>query len=152
MPPHVRIEQQAARPTAVVRRCVPASQLSRVVPEACGIVWSELRKQQVTGAGCHIAIYFDDQIHLEVGVELLNPFEGSGEVAGSATPAGRVAAATHLGPYGLLHRTHDAIRQWCISHGYSLAGPRWEIYGHWQEAWNQDPAQIRTEVVYLLQE
>jgi hypothetical protein len=31
-----------------------------------------------------------------------------------------------------------------------LAGPNWEIYGHWQNEWNKDPSQIRTDVYYLL--
>ena len=35
--------------------------------------------------------------------------------------------------------------------GRALAGPNWEIYGHWQEDWNEDPAKIRTEVFYLLE-
>jgi hypothetical protein len=32
-----------------------------------------------------------------------------------------------------------------------LAGPNWEIYGHWLDEWNNDPAKIRTDVFYLLQ-
>jgi hypothetical protein len=31
-----------------------------------------------------------------------------------------------------------------------LAGPNWEVYGHWQDEWNSDPSKIRTDVFYLL--
>jgi hypothetical protein len=31
-----------------------------------------------------------------------------------------------------------------------LAGPNWEVYGHWTDEWNSDPAKIRTDVFYLL--
>jgi effector-binding domain-containing protein len=86
----------------------------------------------------------------EVGVELDGPFAGLGEVVSSATPDDVVVTAVHLGPYDRLHEAHDAIRQWCTNHGYSLAGPNWEVYGHWKEDWNRDPAQIRTDVYYLL--
>jgi effector-binding domain-containing protein len=146
----VRLEQLGSCPLAVVRRRARPQELSKVVPDACGTVWGVVRAQQITGAGRHIAVYLDGQINLEVGVELDAPFAGHGEVVGSATPAGLVAATTHYGPYGLLHEAHKAIRLWCGSNGHVLAGPNWEIYGHWQDEWNSDPAKITTEVFYLL--
>jgi effector-binding domain-containing protein len=83
-------------------------------------------------------------------VELYGPLIEDGEVVLSATPAGAVASITHLGPYRGLGAAHDAIRQWCIARNHSLAGPNWEIYGHWKSEWNTDPSQIRTDVYYQL--
>jgi effector-binding domain-containing protein len=138
------------RPLAVVRRLCTSQQLASVVPAACGVVWNVIRSQQIKGAGRHVAVYLDGQINLEVGVELETPFAGFGEVVGSAIPVGRVASTVHLGPYSQLHLAHQAIRDWCATHGHNLAGPNWEIYGHWVDAWNRDPAKIRTDVFYLL--
>jgi effector-binding domain-containing protein len=121
-----------------------------VVPQACGLVWGVLRAQQVKGAGRHIALYLDDQINLEVGVELHEPFAGHGEVVASTIPAGVVASAVHFGRYEKLHEAHTAIRDWCARHHHTLAGPRWEIYGHWSDEWDRDPSLIRTDVFYLL--
>jgi hypothetical protein len=45
---------------------------------------------------------------------------------------------------------HQAIRDWCSAHNLQLAGPNWEVYGHWQNEWNTDPAKIRTDVFYQL--
>lgn len=146
----VRVEQANSRPLAVVRRTARRDELSCVVPEACGTVWDVLRAQNIKGAGRHVALYLDGVIHLEVGVELDVPFEGVGEVVPSATPAGNVATATHFGPYQTLGHTHDAIRQWCGANGRALAGPSWEIYGHWVDEWNADSSKIRTDVYYLL--
>ena len=146
----VRLEQLSSRPLVVVRRRASAQELSKVVPAACGTVWGVIRAQQVKGAGRHVAVYLDGQINLEVGVELDAPFAGFGEVVGSATPAGSVATTTHYGPYGQLHQAHEAIRLWCGNNGYTLAGPNWEIYGHWKDEWNSDPTKICTEVFYLL--
>lgn len=146
----VRIEQLSSRPLAVVRRRAKSHELARVVPDACGIVWSVLRAQKVMGAGRHVALYWDDQINLEVGVEVNSPFAGHGDVVGSATPAGAVVTTVHLGPYARLHEAHEAIRQWCTDHARTLAGPNWEIYGHWTDECNSDPTKIRTHVFYLL--
>lgn len=146
----VRLEQLSSQPLAVVRRRAKTHELAKVVPEACGAVWNVVRSQQVPGAGRHVAVYLDDQINLEVGVELESPFAGYGEVVGSSTPAGPAATTTHFGPYGQLHRAHEAIRQWCEDNGHAFAGPSWEVYGHWQDDWNRDPSKIRTDVYYLL--
>jgi effector-binding domain-containing protein len=136
-------------PLAAVRRQVKQSELSRVVPEGCGLVWSVLHAQQAK-AGRNIAIYWDNMIRLDVGVELYAPFEERGEVVRSATPAGPAAVAIHYGPYGGLGAAHRAIRAWCEANHHKLAGPNWEIYGHWQEEWNADPSRIRTDVFYQL--
>jgi hypothetical protein len=146
----IRLEQHGGRPLAVVRRRAQSQDLARVVPEACGAVWGVVRARQIPGAGRHVAVYLDGQINLEVGVELDAPFGGYGDVIDSATPAGPVAATTHYGPYGLLHEAHQAIRQWCANNGHVLAGPNWEVYGHWQDEWNSDPTRITTDVFYLL--
>lgn len=95
----VRIEQHVAVPLAVIRRRVSASELSRVVPECCGLVWNAVRAQQARG-GLHVA--------------------------------------------------HDAIWEWSRANARRLSGPRWEIYGHWQQEWNSNPSLIRTDVYYLL--
>jgi len=145
----VQLQQLNSVPLAVIRRRASAAELSRVVPECCGLVWNAVRAQQAQG-GRHVAIYWDGSIRLEVGVELLGPFTEHGEVVRSATPAGMVASATHFGPYGGLGAAHDAVRRWCTANNHSLSGPNWEIYGHWQSEWNTNPSQIRTDVYYLL--
>jgi effector-binding domain-containing protein len=145
----VQLQQLKSVPLAVIRRQVRQSELSRVVPECCGLVWNEVRAQQAK-AGRNVAIYWDGGIRLEVGVELLGPFTEHGEVVLSATPAGAIASATHIGPYSGLGAAHDAVHKWCKANNHTLAGPSWEIYGHWQPEWNTDPSQMRTDVHYQL--
>ena len=145
----VRVEEQPAVRLAVVRHRVSAAELAQVVPESCGLVWQAVKAQQ-TEAGRHVSLYLDDAIHVEIGVEILGLFVDDEDVVCSATPGGLVAATAHLGPYGTLGAAHDAIHQWCATHGHRLAGPRWEIYEHWRPEWDADPSQIRTDICYLL--
>jgi effector-binding domain-containing protein len=145
----VQLQQLDSVPLAVIRRTARASELSRVVPECCGLVWDAMRAQQAQ-AGRHVAIYWDGSIRLEVGVELYGSFAEHGEVVRSATPNGAVAWTTHFGPYSGLGGAHDAVRRWCRANNHSLVGPNWEIYGHWQSEWNTNPSQIRTDVYYQL--
>jgi hypothetical protein len=148
----VRFERRGSRPLAVVRRRAAAGELSRVVPEACGVVWGAVRARGIAGAGRHVAVYREGRDEVEVGVELGAPFGGHGEVLDSATPAGLVAVATHLGPYAGLGAAHEAIRRRIASEGHAPAGVSWETYDHWREAWDRDPSGIATEVAYLLAE
>jgi effector-binding domain-containing protein len=145
----VQVAPTASIPLAVVRRQARSSELARIVPESCGLVWSFIRAQQLRG-GRHVAVYWDGAMRLEVGVEMTESFAEGGDVVRSATPAGPAASVVHLGPYGQLGAAHQAIRDWCSAHNLKLAGPNWEIYGHWQDEWNADPSRIRTDVFYQL--
>lgn len=147
----VRIDTLAApQPIAIVRRRASVQELVSVVPEACGAVWSALKAHGVHGAGRHVTVYLDGEINLEIGVEMPSPFSGAGEVIASAIPQGRVATATHFGPYQSLRETHRAIAAFCAANGHSTTSVSWEIYGHWDDAWDADPSKIRTDVFYLL--
>ena len=136
-----------AIPLAVVRRRVPRSALAAVVPQGCGLVWDFVRKRGLDG-GRHVAIYLNGNIDLEVGVEVAGAFDEDGDVVRSSTPGGAVVSAIHFGPYQRLGATHQAIHAWCAANGHQLAGPNWEIYGHWLPEWNADPSGIRTDVFY----
>ena len=78
----VQLQRLNSVPLAVIRRRASTSELARVVPECCGLVWDVVRGQQIR-AGRHVAIYWDGSIRLEVGVELHEPFADQGEVVRS---------------------------------------------------------------------
>lgn len=148
----IHLEHVTSRPLAVVRRRATLPELGRVIPEACGKVWSVVRSLKVPAAGRHVAIYWDNVFNLDIGVELEAPFAGHDEVVGATLPGGTVAKTVHFGPYQLLAAAHDAVQRWCAANGHTLAGPCWELYDHWKDEWNNDPSKIRTDVSYLLKD
>jgi effector-binding domain-containing protein len=145
----VKIQAVPSTPLAVIRRTASQSEFSQVVPKLCGDVWNALRTQGVRG-GRNVAVYLDTTFRIEVGAEATAPFADLGEMVHSATPAGRVATCAHFGPYSGLGAAHEAVQQWCRANGHELAGPAWELYGHWRDEWNDNPALIRTDINYLL--
>jgi len=148
VPPYaVGLVQLASTPLAVVRRTVKAADLPTVIPECCGYVWKFIRSQNLQG-GRHVALYWDQAIRLEVGVEMPGDFVPDRDVVRSSTPAGLAATVTHLGPYAQLAKAHEAIGAWARATGHRLIGPSWEVYGHWREEWNANPAAIRTDIYY----
>lgn len=151
MPYQIELKHFEPTYTAVIRSRVRHEELSKFVPAACGEVWSFIRSAGLPRAGRHVALYLNDgQDSVEVGAEVGAPFSGNGRVECSRLPGGQVATAAHFGPYKSLGEAHNTIRKWCDQHGHRLSKTSWEIYGHWQESWNSDPAKIRTDVFYLL--
>jgi effector-binding domain-containing protein len=147
-----KVELIQAEPilTAVIKGRVPANELARFVPAACGEVWTFARNAGLKKPGRHVALYLADG-SVEVGVEMMEPFTGTDRVVCSKLPAGRVATAAHFGPYGQLGKAHAAVREWCQMHEHKRANICWEIYGHWEESWNRDASKIRTDVFHLLE-
>ena len=148
----VRPQRVDAAPLLVVRRRGAPFELASIVPAACGLVWDTLRARGLRG-GRHVAVYLNDAIDIEVGVEFDGAWDDApGEVIRSSTPAGLVATTTWFGPYAGLRHAYAAIREWAAANGHRLAAQRWEVYGHWDPAWDDDPSRIRTDVFWAIAE
>jgi effector-binding domain-containing protein len=148
----VCVIEASARPTVVVARQTTWREFPSLWSSMLDEVYAVVRP---AGAGRpagngerwqNVMLYKDDVPNVEVGVLASGPFSPAGNVIASALPAGAAASATHRGPYTELGLTHRAVRDWCAAHGRRLAGPRWEIYGHWRE----DTSELETEIYYLL--
>jgi effector-binding domain-containing protein len=142
----VEIQRVEPQTTAVVCFQAKIPDLPTLIPQACGEVWTFVRSAGLPNPGRHIALYLDAVMNVECGVEVTQPFVGNDRVVCSSTPAGLAATAIHWGPYHLLGAAHNAVKKWCSDSGHALAGPSWEVYGHW----NDDPAKLRTDVFWLL--
>jgi effector-binding domain-containing protein len=140
------------RPTAVVAQTTTWAEFPSVWGGLLDEVYRFVRDRSdlATGAGGelwqNVMLYKDDAPDIEVGVLVSSSFESEGRVIASELPGGEVATATHLGDYAQLGVTHDAVREHVTAHGRELAGPCWEIYGHWRA----DPSELETEVFWLL--
>jgi effector-binding domain-containing protein len=146
MPYHVELKTVAAQMIAAIRIRSAIEHLSRDIPPACGEVWEFVKANRIAGAGKLVAVYWDTEMNLEVGVEAGQTFAGSDRVICSSLPAGPVATTVHWGAYSGLGAAHDAVQKWCKDHGHEPIRPCWELYGHWSD----DPSQLRTDVFYLL--
>jgi effector-binding domain-containing protein len=142
----VTVADVVARPTAVVAATTTWRAFPTLWKGLLDEVWACLRAGGIDRGCPNVMLYWDDVPHVEVGVELSRPCALTGRVVTSALPAGKVAATIHHGPYAGLALAHRAVTDWCAAHGRRLAGPRWEVYGPHCD----DPAELRTEVAYLL--
>ena len=114
--------------------------------------WAFLKKNPgLRTDGHNIFLYHhpaNRQLPMEVdfGVEVIRPFEKTGDVYQTETPAGRVATALHLGSYARMKETHDAIHAWAKANHENFDGKSWEIYGDPQP----DESKTEVRIEYLL--
>lgn len=156
MPYEVVLCQVAPRTLAAAQTRVRAHTLVPSIRPLFDEVYKYLNEAGVKERGLNVIVYWNEArrnlldseegLVMEAGVEVYAALPQEGVVRAAATPAGRVAATVHVGPYDQMGKAHDAVRAWCAEQGHALAGPNWEVYGHW----NDDPQQLRTEVFYLL--
>jgi hypothetical protein len=145
----VRETPVAARPVAGVRAQVPRGRVGQEFGRHLDQVYAAARAGAVVLDGQNIFIYreaTDQRLTVDFCAGVMAPFVAVGVVMPLETPSGVAAMTTHHGDYGALGRANAAILDWCRAHGRVLAGPSWEVYGHWHD----DPAQLRTDVYYLL--
>jgi effector-binding domain-containing protein len=149
-PYEVREAIVAPRPVAGVRAQVSRGRVGQEFGRYLDQVYAAARAGVVALDGQNIFIYrgmADDQLTVDFCVGVTAPFSAAGAVMPLETPSGVAAMATHHGDYSQLGRANAAILEWCRANGRVRAGPSWEVYGHWHD----DPAQLRTDVYYLLQ-
>jgi effector-binding domain-containing protein len=149
---NVSVETVPARTLAAVRRTVLLSQIGAAWRPALDQVWQFLSQHPgLRGDGHNIFLYHhpasrSEPMDVDFGVQVTRSFPNEGEVFATETPAGKVVAALHIGPYARLGETHDAIHAWVAVNKMTFAGKSWEIYSDWSE----DPAKLETRVEYLL--
>ncbi|QJR37186.1 GyrI-like domain-containing protein [Gemmatimonas groenlandica] len=137
------------RPVAGVRVQVPRGRVGQEFGRHLDQVYAAAREGAVLLDGQNIFIYrdaTDEEFTVDFCVGATARFAAVGVVLPLETPRGVAAMTTHHGDYSGLGRAHAAILAWCRAHDRALAGPSWEVYGHW----HADPAQLRTDVYYLL--
>ncbi len=121
------------------------------MPAYCGEAYSHAASRpDITINGLMIALYRPGaepgMLDLEVGIQVQAPFAASGRVVASALPACRAATTAHYGDYARLGEAYRALAEWCKAEGLSTTSLHWELYGHWSD----DPAKVRTDVLFQL--
>jgi effector-binding domain-containing protein len=126
-----------ARPTAVVAETTTWSEYPELWRRLLDEVWGAVRADESVRPGRNVMLYKYDMPAVEVGVEVEVPFRGIGRVVASTLPAGRVVMTTHRGSWEVWP-AHESVIAACEQRGLERLGPRWEIYGHWNEPGDEE--------------
>lgn len=145
----ISVREEPRHRLAAARQRTTVERVSQEIGRLLEPVWAFIHEHPgLRTDGHNVAVYWDQAGggSVEVGVQVVRTFEDTDAVVNSTTPTGLVATTAYYGPYSELGLAHHAVRVWCKTQGYELAGPFWEVYGDWSD----DPARLRTDVFYLL--
>ena len=138
----------AARPVAGVRAKVRLGRVGSEFGRYLDQVYAAGKSGAVSLDGQNVFIYRSldgDQLTCDFCVGVKAAFTTVGNVEPLTTPSGQAAMTTHVGDYGRMGDANAAIKEWCRANNRAIAGPSWEVYGHF------DPkTPPRTDVYYLL--
>jgi effector-binding domain-containing protein len=143
----VRVSQLTvdARATVVITETTSWEAFPALWPRLLEEVWSAVRpRRREIAPGRNIMLYNDEVPNVEVGVEITGSFAPIGRIVASTLPAGRVLTTTHRGSWDV-GPAHRAVIEECERLGLERAGPRWEIYGHFNA-----PGDEEVEIYYLV--
>jgi AraC family transcriptional regulator len=138
-------------PFLFVRRQAGPSEVSAVLAECFGIVFTHCMAKGLEMAGFPLARYpvVGPLLTIEAGVPLKAPTKPEGEMEYLELPGGPAVFAVHGGPYDQLGDTHAAILRWMQEQKLRAAGPHWEWYVTDPGA-QPNPADWRTHIFYPL--
>jgi len=127
----VEIRTIEAQRIASIRTTTTPATIGPALAEILPEVAHALEENSVTPVGPPFARYHafsEEEVDLEGGIAVAQPFTGAGRVHGGELPAGRVAVFLHTGPYEKLGDTYAAISAWLEQSGESSDAGAWELY------------------------
>jgi len=135
----VEARQAVAQPIQIVRGRATMATLPRNIRKLFDEFYAGFKEK----GGLNIVFYPGSGVAGEFEIGCGVQVQSGGN---AVTPAGLVATTAYFGPYDRMSVAHEAIHRWARESGHKLAGPSWEVYGHWSD----DPALLRTDIFYLL--
>ncbi|GAA1084329.1 GyrI-like domain-containing protein [Pseudonocardia alni] len=138
----------SARPTAVVRGTVPATDLPAFFDCAYSVLPAAVAGQGVTVTGPAFALYrgpLTATADLETGFPTDREVTPDGDVVAGALPACRVARVVHAGSFDGLGAAWQRLGEWVAGQGLRGGDVFWEVYLT-EPSPDMDPADLRTEL------
>jgi effector-binding domain-containing protein len=86
-----------------------------------------------------------DSVDVEAGFPASAAITASGDVVPGTLPGGRVAEATHVGPYDTIQQTYGELQRYVADAGLTPGDVMWECYLSDPQS-QPDPATWRTTI------
>jgi AraC-like DNA-binding protein/effector-binding domain-containing protein len=152
MPLTIVVKENPEQPILLIRRRIARSELTSMLAECFGTLFSHGHSNGLPVAGWPLARYISmgaGLLTVEAAMPVAAPVPASGQMQPGTLPAGPAAFAVHAGPYAQLPETHAAIERWIEAQGFQIRGAPWECYVT-DPAQHPEPADWRTEVYWPL--
>jgi effector-binding domain-containing protein len=148
---HCETIDRPAQPVLSIRARTSVQDLPQALGKAYGAIMQYLGELGVPPAGAPFVAYFNmdmQDLDIEIGIPVMQPLSGRGEVQASAIPAGKSATILHTGPYPEVEAAYKALSAWVTENRYTTTGVSYEFYLNDPE---QTPQQeLQTQILFPL--
>lgn len=128
---NVELRQIEPQPTLIIRGTIPVADLGTTVGERLAALSSYLQQSGARPAGPPFVRYHtfgDTETDFELGIPLVEPVAGEGEISSGELPGGSAATTWHTGPHDKLGEAYARIAAWLTEQEREPSGPAWEVY------------------------
>jgi|SRR6478609_7201399 len=109
-------------------------------------MWKIVKSNNLSNKGLNIWVYEPDE-KVFTGVELLQTPKQETALEHKIITLEKYAYFKHIGPYGLIKKSGQQMRDVLKSKGLKTISPYIEIYGHW----SNDESKLETELIMAVE-
>lgn len=144
-----QIEVVTLKPQAVLvmEDEVAAEELGAALARMLPVVHGYANEQGAIVTGMPFMRYLNmaDTFHIQAGIPVAEPAEGSGEIRSDELPGGKAATTVFHGPYHEVGAAWDAIDAWRKERGMETGFGGWDVYEN-DPSEVDDPRELRTRI------
>jgi effector-binding domain-containing protein len=145
------LTEQKEQPALSVRTRTPIANLQAEMGKAYGAIFRLLGEKGENPAGAPFAAFYNmdmQDLDVEIGIPVLHPVAGSGEVKLSSIPAGKQASCVYKGAYDQIGPAYEALTKWIADNNQTPTGVCYEYYLNTPGEVPDD--ELLTKIVFLL--
>jgi effector-binding domain-containing protein len=139
------------RTTLSVRYRTPAAALAASIGPAYGEIAAYMGRNGIPFAGPPFAMYYNmdmDDLDVEIGFPVEQAWPGDGRVKPGKLPGGKMASATHIGPYATIEKTYNELTAFVGKKGLATETFMYEEYLNSPE--DTPPEKLATTIYFIL--
>lgn len=118
-----KVETRAAQTYVGIRSQVPMSDFGKVIPQSLDEIFAWLSQNGITPSGAPFIRYYvinmNDDMHIELGVPVVNAVAGSDRIQAGVLPAGDYASLVYTGDENGI-AGNKALLDWVSEKGLTL--------------------------------
>ena len=125
------IVEQQEQPTLTIRTRTPVQEMPQVLGNGYGAIVQHLAELGMEPVGHPFVIYYNldmQDLDIELGFPVPQPFPGKGEIHASRMETGKVATSLYTGPYEDCGPAYEELAQFVKDQGYEATGAAIEYY------------------------
>lgn len=146
-----QLTEQPAQPVLSIRKRTSVGNLPQELGKAYGAIIQYLNELGGKPLDAAFTAYYNmdmEDLDVEMGFPVAEPFAGKGEIKSGQIPAGKQASCMYKGPYSQMAPVYDAMTCWIRENGYTPTGVCYEFY--YNSPMDVPESQLLTKIVFLL--